>query len=245
MSLKCQPKVSLLNFNSISTRRTNRASARRGDMQAVETFVPRTALRLGRLDLRMVTGLLLTVFAIAGGISVINKAQARIPVVVAAKSVEPGVVISSSDLKVAHISTDGGVAYLSAAELARLTGSIATEPLWPGKIIGPRSITRTSHVPPGYVAMSLSLKPAQAADGKIRSGDQVAVISADPPDRPDAKTTILFSRVSVLSVRSIEGSEGTGVIVALQLRLEEARVLSEAKASGTIDLVLLSRESER
>lgn len=209
-------------------------------MQAVETLVPRTASRIRAIDMRVVVGVALMLFAIIGTTSLIHQAQARIPVLVAAQTVEPGEVIEQSHIRVADISVPAGVVYITASKQSAIVGQIATEPLWPGKILGPRSVAGSFDLPAGYVAMSIALKPSRAAAGSLRAGDHVAVISSPSAERNES-TTILFPDVTVQSVRQAQTSEGSALVVALRLRLEEARALAEAQTKGAIDIVLLSR----
>jgi hypothetical protein len=49
----------------------------------------------------------------------------------------------------------------------------------------------------------------------------------------------LLTEVPVLSVRQASTAEGEGLLVTLTLRLEEARAVAEARASGRVDLALL------
>lgn len=209
-------------------------------MQAVEKVVPRTAAHMRRLDLRVVAGLLLMVLAIGGSMGVIRKAQSRVPVLVAARTVEAGAVIKPTDLRVEDISATSGLTYLPASDRGSVIGKVATERLWPGKLLGSASVAETANLPAGYVAMSLALKADRAAGGSLRSGDYVAVIASGSPERPETTPTILFADVPVLDARTAETAEGGGVIVTLRLRLEEARLLAAARAMGSIDLVLRS-----
>jgi Flp pilus assembly protein CpaB len=209
-------------------------------MQAVETLVPRTASRVRRIDMRVVIGVAIMLFATVGMISLVNNARARIPVLVAAQAIEPGEVIDHTDIRIADISVTAGIAFIESSRQSEIVGQIAAEPFWPGKVLGPQSIANTSLLPAGYVSMSLALKPQRAAAGDLRMGDRVAVISSPSADRNEP-TTILFTDVVVQSVRRSQTAEGSALIVALRLRLEEARALAEAQSKGVIDLVLLSR----
>jgi Flp pilus assembly protein CpaB len=209
-------------------------------MQAVERVVPRTAARMRRLDLRVVAGLILMLLAIGGSMGVIRKAQSRVPVLVAARTVEAGDVIKPTDLRVEDISVTSGVTYLAASRRGSVIGKVATERLWPGKLLGSASVAESADLPAGYVAMSLALKADRAAGGSLHTGDHVAVISSGSPERPETAPTILFADIPVLDARAAETAEGGGVIVTLRLRLEEARLLAAARGMGSIDLVLLS-----
>jgi Flp pilus assembly protein CpaB len=213
-------------------------------MQASEALVAGAHSRLRRLDLRVAVGLLLMLVAVLGGASLIRSAQDRIPVLVAAGSVQPGEVIGSSDLRVVEMSVPAGVAYLSASAEGQIEGRVAAEPLWDGKVLGPGSVAEAPPVAAGMVAITLLLPPESAVGGDVRSGDQVAVLSSPGVDeaggnQQKAATTILLPDVPVLSVRDASTSAGEGVFVTLTLRLDEARAVAEARASGRVDLVLL------
>lgn len=198
------------------------------------------AAKLRRIDLRVVLGLVLMVFSVWAVTSLVRKAQAREPVLVAAKAVETGAVIQEGDLRVEDVSFAGSVAHMPAARRSEVIGKVAAEPLSPGKVLAPTSVASSAGLPAGYVAMSTALKDDHAAAGELRPGDRVAVISSTSPDRPNARTTILLTGVPVIASRRDETSDGRGRIVTLRLRLEEARALAEARAAGSIDLVLLS-----
>lgn len=212
-------------------------------MQAVETLVPRTAFRLRRLDMRVVVGVILMLFAIAGTTSIVQKARDRVSVLVAARSVEAGELIKPTDLRVADISVSRGISYLAASRNREIAGQIAAKPLASGEILSPQSVVTKASLPAGYVAMSVAIKPSRAAAGSLRGGDHVAVISSPSPERNES-STILFTDVVVQSVRQAQTSEGSAIIVALRLRLDEARALAEAQTKGAIDLVLLSRQGD-
>lgn len=213
-------------------------------MQAVETLVPRASARVRRIDVRIIVGLTLMVLSMFVVATLHRRAEARIPVLVAARTIEPGAVIAPTDVKVAEISLSAGIAYLPEARRGAIVGKVATERLSPGKLLTPNSIANAAKLPAGYVGMSLALKPDRAAAGELRPGDHVAVIASASPDRPELGTRILFTDVPVLSVREGDRADGGTVIVTLRLRLEEARALAEAQSTGSIDLVLLSAVTE-
>jgi Flp pilus assembly protein CpaB len=168
-------------------------------MQASEALVAGAHSRLRRLDLRVAVGLLLMLVAVLGGASLIRSAQDRIPVLVAAGSVQPGEVIGPSDLRVVEMSVPAGVAYLSASAEGQIEGRVAAEPLWDGKVLGPGSVAEAPPVAAGMVAITLLLPPESAVGGDIRSGDRVAVLSSRGVDeaggnQQEAATTILLLR---------------------------------------------------
>ena len=132
-------------------------------MATAEALLPRAHARVRKLDLRVAVGLLLMMVAVVGGASLIKSAQARIPVLVAAGTVEPGQVIEASDIRVVEASLAGGIAHLPASMQDSIVGRVATEPLWEGKLLSPNSASDAPPLAPGTVAMSLQLKPDSRA----------------------------------------------------------------------------------
>jgi Flp pilus assembly protein CpaB len=182
--------------------------------------------------------------AVLGGASLIRSAQARSHALVAAGTVQPGEVIDASDLRVVEISAPSGVAYLNASMRGEIEGRVAAEPLWNGKVLSPGSVSEGSPLAAGMVAITLLLPPESAVGGDVRAGDHVAVLSSPGAieaggDQQGPATTILLTDVPVLSVRQASNAEGEGLLVTLTLRLEEARAVAEARASGRVDLALL------
>lgn len=213
-------------------------------MQASEALVAGAHSRLRRLDLRVVVGLLLMTVAVVGGASLIRSAQARTPILVSAGTVQPGEVIDGSDLRVVEMSVPAGIAYLSASAQGQVEGRVAAEPLWEGKVLGPGSVAEAPPLAAGTVAITLLLPPESAVGGEVRAGDRVAVLSSPGLNeagggQEQSATTILLTEVPVLSVRQASTAEGEGLLVTLTLRLEEARAVVEARASGRVDLALL------
>jgi Flp pilus assembly protein CpaB len=126
----------------------------------------------------------------------------------------------------------------------RIEGTVAAEPLWEGKVLGPGSVAETPPLAAGTVAITLLLPPESAVGGGIRAGDRVAVLSSPGANeaggsQENSATTILLTEVPVFSVRQASTAEGEGLLVTLTLRLEEARAIAEARASGRVDLALL------
>jgi Flp pilus assembly protein CpaB len=212
-------------------------------MQLTETVVPRAHARLRRIDLRVVTGLVLMVVAVLGGASLIRTAQERTPVLLVAGGVQPGEVIEDADLRVAEVSIPAGVDYFPASVRSQIVGRVAAEPLWEGKMLSSASVSEAPPFPPGTVAITMLLPAESALGGNVRAGDRVAVISSAGRDQAAtgeaSPATILFPDVPVLSVRPGSSAEGQGLLVTLTLRLEEARALAEARSRGRVDLALL------
>ena len=210
-------------------------------MQATEMLIPRAHARLRRIDLRIVLGLVLMLVAVLGGVSLIRTAQARTPVLVAAGVVQPGELIEASDLRAAEVALPGDVSFLSAERQSEIVGRVAAEPLWDGKVLSEASVATGPPIAPGTVAITLLLPDESAVGGQLRSGDRVAVLASASADHTgeDAATLVALAEVPVLSVRSMTEAGAPAHLVTLNVTLEEARSLAEARSRGRLDLALL------
>ncbi len=212
------------------------------------TVVPQTAARMRRIDLRVLIGLALLLAGVLGTLAIVQQAGQRTPVLVMARSVQAGQVISAADVRVAELGTAPGVATLGAGDRARVVGRRAAVPLEAGQVLGPAVVADGPALGAGQVAMSLALAPEHAAAGQLRAGDQVAVVASGKPDDPGAGVAsgVLLSPVRVLSVlpQGDDASADRKLLVSVAVRPEQAALLARA-AQGTLDLALLSPSGGR
>lgn len=202
--------------------------------------LPRVLERSRRIDLRVVVGLLLFVVGVFATSGFIRQANERTPVFVAARTLQPGQMLSPSDLRVAEVGLAPGVAAIPAGSVHDLAGKAVMSPLEEGQILSPASVAAGSALVPGQVAMSVAVAPSHAAGGALRAGDHVMVLSTQSPDRMSASTAVLLSEVEILSVETEDGAGvEPAVTVTVAISENDAPALAQAANSGVIDLVLL------
>jgi Flp pilus assembly protein CpaB len=207
------------------------------------TVVPRSAVRLRRLDLRVVIGLALLLAGVVGTVGVVQAAGERTPVLVMARDVPAGQLIGELDVRVAELGLAPGVATLGVRERGRVVGRVASAPLAAGQVLDPATVADPSPIEAGQVLMSVAVAPEHAAAGTLRAGDQVAVVASSPPEQPTAgRAGLLLSPVPVVSVSATTDEAGGDgkLLVSLAVAQEQAPALAQA-AHGTLDLVLLPR----
>lgn len=208
--------------------------------------LPRAIARTRRIDLRVVVGLLLFIVGILATSGLVRQAKERTPVLVAARSLEPGETLQSEDLRVAEMGLASGVATVSADDLDSVVGQELTSPVEAGQVLAPGAIASGPSFSAGQVALSVAVAPSRAAGGSLRSGDRVMLLGTEDPDRPTARTTILLSSVEVISV---DEAQGPGVepnlTVTLAVEQDDAPAVVQAANSGVLDLVLLPSGGSR
>jgi Flp pilus assembly protein CpaB len=206
------------------------------------TVVPRSAARLRRVDLRVVIGLALLLAGVLGTVAIVQRAGQRVAVLVMARDVPVGQVISDQDVRLAELGLAPGIVTLGVGDRERVVGQVASSPLAAGQVLTPAVVTDGPALGPGQVAMSLAVAPEHAAAGLLRAGDRVAVVASGTPDQPDVRAGVVLPSVPVLSVLTppTDGGGESRLLVSVAVTLEEAPLLARA-AQATIDLVLLPR----
>jgi Flp pilus assembly protein CpaB len=202
--------------------------------------LPRAAVQTRRVDLRIVVGLLLFIVGVLATSSLIRQAKQRSPVLVVARSLQPGDTLGSKDLRVAELGLASGVATLPATALDSVVGHVLTSPVEAGQVLAPGAISEGPSLAMGQVALSVPVAPAHAAGGSLRSGERVMLLGTEDPDRPTARTKVLLPSVQVIAVAAAQGpGVEPNLTVTLAVGTHDAQSVVQAANSGVLDLVLL------
>src|SRR5947208_3090001 len=108
-----------------------------------------SAQSLARNRGRIAGGAALIVASALAAVMVYGNVGQRVPVLAAARAVDPGQVITDADLKVVNVGADRGVATVAAARRSEIVGKRATTGLLPGSLLGSASIVDGPVVPSG------------------------------------------------------------------------------------------------
>jgi Flp pilus assembly protein CpaB len=205
-----------------------------------DVAVPRTFSR-PRVDVRVVVGVFLMLLSVVGGASVIRHANTRTTVLVVARPLQPGEVISADDLRPAEVGLDPSLqGVVPAREETNVVGRVAGAPLLPGELLTRFALSSTA-IPKGFVAMSVSARREGAVGGQVRSGDHVDVIATRGSNtgRTAARTLLHDVVVSRVGESSGLAANPGQLVVTLLIPARAAEQLAAAQAAGEIDLALL------
>lgn len=197
-----------------------------------------------RLDLRLVVGVVLLAAGMLGTVGLVRQAGQKTPVLVTARAVPPGQILTEADVAVAEVGLSPGVAALSVTDRSLLVGHTAAGPLAEGQVLTAAAVADTLPLAEGEVGMSVPANPASAVGGVLQPGHWVRVV-ATPEGGGSASTTVVLDQARVIAVitpdqtRSVEG-EGA---VTLAVPQDQAPTLAGAAAQGSLDLLLLSRSA--
>lgn len=209
---------------------------------------------LPHVDLRLLVGLALVAVAFAGSLSLWGRMRVTEPVLVAAREIPSGHVLTDADLAVAQARLEGSLATLAIDESARtsVTGMTATEPIHAGALIVRPALGHGPVLGPDQAAVTVPVD-AKAVFGSLYRGDTVAVLATSDPGKPQSLTTTLLSRATVYDIGtdttrvSIGGGAATagGPIanVTLAIPQGQAERVTHALVNGTITLLLVAPAS--
>lgn len=226
------------------------------------TLTPARAVKGRRLrvDPRALCGLLLIVLSVAGGVLYAGSINQGRGVVIAARDLPAGAVLGPDDLLIASARLDDSVyaAAIPAAEAAALIGRPLGEPVHARQVLARAQLASGLILGPDQEALTIPVKPENAAGGRLRPGDAVRVRVTTDKGKPTSKTAVVIDRATVFAVGQDErtrivsggasgaaetaggaGDPGTLATLTLILTPEQAQALAHARWDGDLDVTLL------
>lgn len=192
---------------------------------------------------RVSTGHVVMVLAGALGVlltlSVLRSSDTTRPVLVAARDLAPGTVVSDASFRVARVHVDGSVlATLFGAEQApAMQGRVVTALVHQGELIARGSVSALDAQTSTRV-MSFPIARSRAVDGKLATGDRVDVLAVD---HDSGRAGYVLTGAEVVAVESRSGGALSGasddVTITLVVDPTTAPELASAIDAGTVMLV--------
>jgi pilus assembly protein CpaB len=192
---------------------------------------------------RVLTGHVVMVLAGALGVlltlSVLRSSDTTRPVLVAARDLAPGTVVTDASFRVARVHVDGSVlATLFGAEQApAMRGRVVTTLVHAGELIAHGAVS-TLDAKTSTRVMSFSIARSRAVDGKLATGDRVDVLAVD---HDSGRAGYVLNAAEVVAVESRSGGALSGasddVTITLVVDPATAPQLASAVDAGTVMLV--------
>jgi len=191
-------------------------------------------------------GAALVALALIGYVVVYGASKSRTAVLVTTQTLQPGSVLSASDLRVAQLGGDSSV--LAGLEpgsaLSQVVGQRVVDGLPAGTPLARSALTAEAS---SGAQMTLAVSALRALDGALEAGDRVTVLGTFGAGSGQARTRVIARNLEVLSAGSVQGGEPSanatiGVTVALA-NPQAATTLALASENGKIDLVRESSPS--
>ena len=154
-------------------------------------------VRSRRNPVMLAAGAVLIVAGAAGTAWLVTSMADARPVLVTARPVAAGQVITDADLAVAQFGVDPSVASVPASARDQLLGQRATADLPAGLLLAVDQLTGEPIPPPGQTLVGVAARPAQLPATPLGAGDPVTLVAAatDGDELPTAASPTMAATV--------------------------------------------------
>lgn len=166
-----------------------------------------------------------------------------VAVLVLARDVPAGGVLTAADLKVAQLA-GGGVTALSAASEGEVVGQTLTAGLPAGTLLVGGVLSRSPVPAPGDQLVAAALKPGMLPPQAV-PGRRVGLLRVEPPGSPAGAggSAVLAPGARLLSVSADQGSALT--LVSVEVSAGQVPAVAQAAAAGVLSITLLPAGATR
>jgi len=205
-----------------------------------------------RLDIRAVTGLVLTAVAIGGALLVFSSAADTRDVLVASHDLPAGATLHATDVQVAHVRVSDSMyqAALSADTLNTIDGKQVSDPVHSQQLLLRAQLSSRPPLAPNQMAMTIPVTPASAVGGEVQRGDHVQVLATSAKGKPESRTTVVLPDVQVYDINhdrtlAVNGdaanttTQGAVSSITLIVTADQAQQLAQARWGSDLDVTLL------
>jgi len=215
-----------------STTSPNAAARGRGMPVAPPLRGPRARRRPALLAL----GVALVALGALATVWLVGSQAQRTSVVVMARDVPYGAVVSEADLSTTDVSLDPGVSVLSATERDRVVGMTAATALSAGSLLSPAQLRATSPPSPGQVLVGVAVAATRMPAGGLSAGDRILIVDtppadADPPSGVPASIAALVVRVGPVDLNGVS-------VVDVTVATGDGPALAARSATGRIAIIV-------
>lgn len=220
---------------------TSRSGTARADgpMRAMPVAAPLRAPRPRRRPGLLALGVALVAVGALAAAWLVSASSARVAVLVAARDVPYGTVLTDADLSSVEVAGTGGVAVIPAGERDRVVGRVAATTIVAGSLLAPAQLTAAAPPAPGEVLVGVPLKADRLPAGGLAPGDRILIVETpgvdgDPPTGPPATLAATVVRVGPADLDGVS-------VLDVTVAAGDGPALAARSATGRIALVLLPR----
>ncbi len=203
--------------------------------------LPARATPRPRMRPRMaIVGVAIVVLFALLGLAVFAASGRHRAVLVLARTVPAGAVVTAGDLQVEQLSGAVSTAALPASAEASLLGERATTTLLAGSTLVAGAVARTPLVAPGDTVVAVALGTSVPAPTGMTTGSRVSVVAlgtASTAAHLPSPGSVVASG-TVVGIDATTTSAATSEIVSLAVPSTEAPLVALAAANGGVGLVL-------
>lgn len=228
------------------TERGEPATPRPAGVQDTESPSVKLAAPSQRRPSFMLGGALAVLFAAALGGWVFTTSTSTISIMVMARDVEAGEVVTATDLRAVEVGHFADARAVQPHQQELVVGLAARGPLAEGTVINTDLlVARSQVIPDGMAVVGAELEPGAAPAGAFEPGDRVALLGTqrvssvtdEAPDEAD-----LLTEGSLWAIERPEGSYSGRVVVAFLVPEESQGRVAQAAADGRLRIALVGEQ---
>lgn len=166
----------------------------------------------------------------------------RTALLVAARDLGPGEVLSATDVRVVEVGRVGDVRAVTVATQDLVVGKAARGPIPAGTILNTGLfVDRSAVIPEGMVVVGAALEPGATPTGDLAPGDRVQVLAVEKVTggTRQAEAATLLTSGSVWSVDAPTSGASSRVVVGLLVPAPAQAAVAQAAADGRLRLALV------
>jgi Flp pilus assembly protein CpaB len=212
----------------------------------VSAFARRsTALRLPKVDSRLVVGLLLVALSVLGGLRIASTADDTVAVYAATRDLPADHVLTRDDVRVTRIeASDTVIDGLVSARHAPPTGRVLRFPIAEGGLLAGASVGG-AHAGADGREITVPIGADHALGGALAPGDRVDVLGSFDKGTELAKTLTVAKSAQVVDVVSSDGlfgqRDGELSAITLSVKPDDVVLVAFALRNGEVDVVRAAR----
>jgi len=194
------------------------------------------------------------ILAVGGAVALVNAVRATTSVLIVARTITQGHVITAEDLRSTTLNADAKIPTILASAKASTVGRKVTTALPAGSILSPDELTDTVTPASGQAVVGVTVTPAQMPSEQLVPGDKIRVVdtpgdngAANTPtttgsgsSSPAAAGTPAASAATVIGTRTL--TETGQVSVDVLVNTADAASLAARVSTKHVAIVLDSRE---
>lgn len=194
------------------------------------------------------------ILAVGGAVALVNAVRATTSVLIVARPIAQGHVITAEDLRSTTLNADAKIPTILASAKASTVGRKVTTALPAGSILSPDELTDTVIPASGQAVVGVTVTPAQMPSEQLVPGDKIRVVdtpgdngAANTPattgsgsSSPAAAGTPAASAATVIGTRTL--TETGQVSVDVLVNTADAASLAARVSTKRVAIVLDSRE---
>lgn len=185
----------------------------------------------------LVAGVAMVVLGALAAIWLVSASGHRVPVVMVAKDMAYGSVVTREDLTTTSVAVDPSVAVVPAGEVSSLVGQRATVTLRTGALLTRADVTSAGVVGPDQVLVPLPLAAGRVPASGLSAGDRLLVVDAPAAgaDPPPATPRSFPAQVVRVGSADVNGT----VVVDVVSSAADGPALATRAATGRFVIVVL------